>query len=149
MLHVRRSILVPLVSLALCSAAGALAGCAENRESVRDAPRPVPAASASSERLVNHHSVPRSGALQLHRAWHIPMEHNVTGAPLCDGGVIYAGDWGGNVFAVEAATGRYKRVIGNSLRSRKHRRQVTEAAIAANALNRMLELGRPRSVRIS
>ena len=34
------------------------------------------------------------------------MEHNVTGAPLCDGGVLYAGDWGGNVFAVEAATGR-------------------------------------------
>jgi hypothetical protein len=50
---------------------------------------------------------------------------------------------------VEAAIGRYKRVIGGSLRSRTHRRQATEAAIAANALNRMLELGRPESVRIA
>jgi hypothetical protein len=50
---------------------------------------------------------------------------------------------------VEAAIGRYKRVIGDSLRSRTHRRQATEAAIAANALNRMLELGRPKSVRIA
>jgi hypothetical protein len=50
---------------------------------------------------------------------------------------------------VEAAIGRYKRVIGDSLRSRTHRRQATEAAIAAHALNRMLELGRPKSVRIA
>ena len=48
----------------------------------------------------------------------------------------------------EAAIGRYKQVIGDVLRSRTHRRQVTEAAIAVNALNRMLEFGRPRSVRI-
>jgi hypothetical protein len=50
---------------------------------------------------------------------------------------------------VEAAIGRYKGVIGDTLRSRTHRRQATEAAVAANALNRMLELGRPRSVRIA
>ena len=49
---------------------------------------------------------------------------------------------------VEAAIGRYKRVIGDALRSRTQRRQATEAAIAANALNRMLELGCPKSVRI-
>jgi len=49
----------------------------------------------------------------------------------------------------DGAISRYKRVIGDSLRSRTHRRQVTEAAIAANALNRMLELGRPKSVRIA
>jgi uncharacterized membrane protein YbhN (UPF0104 family) len=49
---------------------------------------------------------------------------------------------------VEAAIGRYKRVIGDALRSRTPRRQATEAAIAANALNRMLEFGRPVSVRI-
>ena len=42
---------------------------------------------------------------------------------------------------VEAAIGRYKRVIGEALRSRTQRRQATEAAIAANALNRMLESG--------
>ena len=39
--------------------------------------------------------------------------------------------------------------IGNGLRSRTHRRQVTEAAIAVNALNRMLEFGRPKSIRIA
>ena len=50
---------------------------------------------------------------------------------------------------VEAAIGRYKRVVGDALRSRKHRRQATEAAIAVNALNRMLEFGRPKSVRIA
>src|SRR3954454_11991480 len=50
---------------------------------------------------------------------------------------------------VEAAIGRYKRVIGDSLRSRTHRRQATEAAIVVDALNRMLELGRPKSVRIA
>ena len=50
---------------------------------------------------------------------------------------------------VEAAIGRYKRVIGDTLRSRTHRRQATEVAIAANALNRMLEFGRPKSVRIA
>jgi Transposase DDE domain len=49
---------------------------------------------------------------------------------------------------VEAAIGRYKRVIGDALRSRTQRRQATEVAIAANALNRMLEFGPPTSVRI-
>src|SRR5205823_1642725 len=50
---------------------------------------------------------------------------------------------------VEATIGRYKRVIGDALRSRTHRRQATEVAVVANALNRMLEFGRPRSVRIA
>ena len=49
---------------------------------------------------------------------------------------------------VEAAIGRYKRVIGDFLRSRTHHRQVTEAAIATNALDRMLQFERPKSVRI-
>ena len=48
----------------------------------------------------------------------------------------------------EAAMSRYKRVIGDTLRSRTDRRRATEVAIAAHALNRMLELGRPESVRI-
>ena len=50
---------------------------------------------------------------------------------------------------VEAALSRYKRVIGDGLRSRTDRRQATEVAIAVRALNRMLELGRPESVRIA
>jgi hypothetical protein len=49
----------------------------------------------------------------------------------------------------EAAISRYKRVIGDTLRSRTDPGQVTEVAIAVLALNRMLELGRPKSVRIA
>ena len=49
----------------------------------------------------------------------------------------------------EAAISRYKRVIGDALRSRTDRRQATEVAIAVRALNRMLELGRPEYVRIA
>ena len=44
---------------------------------------------------------------------------------------------------VEAAICRYKRVIGDGLRSHKDGRQATEVAIAVHVLNRMLELGRP------
>jgi Integrase core domain len=50
---------------------------------------------------------------------------------------------------VEAAISRLKRVIGDALRSRTARRRATEVAIAVHALNRMLELGRPKSVRIA
>jgi hypothetical protein len=50
---------------------------------------------------------------------------------------------------VEAAISRLKRVMGNGLRARTDRRRRTEVAIAVYALNRMLELGRPRSVRIA
>ena len=46
---------------------------------------------------------------------------------------------------VEADIGRYKRVIGDALRSRTGGRQTTEVAIAAASLNRMLELGPGRS----
>jgi hypothetical protein len=48
---------------------------------------------------------------------------------------------------VESAIGRFKRVIGDTLRSRTDRRRATEIAIAVSALNRMLELGRPKSIR--
>ena len=50
---------------------------------------------------------------------------------------------------VEADISRWKRVIGDGLRSRTDGRQATEVAIAANALNRMLDLGRPEYVRIA
>ena len=48
---------------------------------------------------------------------------------------------------VESAIGRFKRVIGDALRSRTDRRRANEVAIAVHALNRMLELGRPKFVR--
>ena len=49
----------------------------------------------------------------------------------------------------EAAIGRFKQVIGDGLRSRTDRRRATEVGVAVHALNRMLELGRPISVRIA
>jgi len=48
---------------------------------------------------------------------------------------------------VEADISRFKRVIGDGLRLRIEQRRATEIAIAVNALNRMLELGRPDYVR--
>jgi hypothetical protein len=48
----------------------------------------------------------------------------------------------------EAAVSRYKRVIGDALRSRADPGRATEVAIAVRALNRM-ELGRPESVRVA
>jgi IS5 family transposase len=50
---------------------------------------------------------------------------------------------------VEATIGRYKRVIGDALRSRTDQTEATEVAIAAAALNRMLAFGRPNYVRIA
>jgi hypothetical protein len=47
------------------------------------------------------------------------------------------------------AIGRYKRVIGDALRSRTDQTEATEVAIAAAALNRMLAFGHPNYVRIS
>jgi len=49
----------------------------------------------------------------------------------------------------EAAIGRFKQVIGDGLRSRTDRHRATEVGVAVHALNRMLELGRPISVRIA
>ena len=48
---------------------------------------------------------------------------------------------------VEAAIGRYKRVIGDALRSRTDETEATEVAIAAQVLNQMLGFGRPKYVR--
>ena len=49
----------------------------------------------------------------------------------------------------EAATSRYKRVIGDGLRSHTDGRQATGVGIAVHVLNRMLELGCPNYVRIA
>ncbi len=49
----------------------------------------------------------------------------------------------------EAAIGRFKQVIGDGLRARTDQRRATEVDVAVHALNRMLELGRPESVRIA
>jgi hypothetical protein len=49
---------------------------------------------------------------------------------------------------VEADISRWKRVIGDGLRSQTDVRQATEVAIAVGVLNRILDLGRPEYVRI-
>ena len=48
----------------------------------------------------------------------------------------------------EAAIGRYKRVIGDALHSRTDARRAAEVSIAVRVLNCMLDLGRPKSIRI-
>ena len=50
---------------------------------------------------------------------------------------------------VEADISRWKRVIGDGLRFQTDGRQASEVALAADVLNRMLELGRPEYVRIT
>ena len=49
----------------------------------------------------------------------------------------------------EATIGRFKRVIGDGLHSRTDQRQATEMNVGVAVLNRMRELGRPKSVRIA
>src|SRR5215212_2934012 len=49
----------------------------------------------------------------------------------------------------EATIGRYKRVIGDGLRSHTDQRRATEADVAVQVLNRMLALGRTTYVRIT
>jgi hypothetical protein len=49
---------------------------------------------------------------------------------------------------VEADIPRWKRVVGDGLRFRTDGRQATEVALAADVLNRMLDLGRPEYVRV-
>jgi hypothetical protein len=50
---------------------------------------------------------------------------------------------------VEGTIGRYKQAIGDGLRFRKDKRRTTEVAVAVHVMNRMLELGRPISVRLA
>jgi hypothetical protein len=50
---------------------------------------------------------------------------------------------------VEASISRYKRVIGDALKSREDARRVTEVAIAIKSLNRMRRLGQANFVRVA
>jgi len=49
----------------------------------------------------------------------------------------------------ETGMSRFKQVIGDGLHSHTDERQATEVEVAVHVLNRMLELGRPNSVRIA
>jgi hypothetical protein len=48
---------------------------------------------------------------------------------------------------IETTMGRYKALIGPRLRARGFAAQQTEVAIGVTVLNRMLAVGRPKSVR--
>ena len=50
---------------------------------------------------------------------------------------------------VEGQFARWKQVIGDGLRFHSDEARATEVAIAAQVLNRMLDLGRPNSVRVA
>ena len=50
---------------------------------------------------------------------------------------------------VEGQFARWKQVIGDGLRFHSDQARATEVAIAAQVLNRMLDLGRPDSVRVA
>jgi hypothetical protein len=50
---------------------------------------------------------------------------------------------------VETAISRYKRVIGDALKSRHDARRATEVAIAIKSLNRMNQLGRAKFARMA
>lgn len=50
---------------------------------------------------------------------------------------------------MEADISRWKRVIGQGLRFQTDERQAIEVVIAADVLNRMLDLGRSEYVRIA
>jgi len=49
----------------------------------------------------------------------------------------------------EGAMSRYKRIIGDTLRSHSRPAQKVETRIAVTVLNRMFDLGRPESVRVA
>jgi 6,7-dimethyl-8-ribityllumazine synthase len=61
------------------------------------------------------------------------------------------GGWSGYTkpTRIEVVISRFKQVIRDRLRSRTDERRATGVAIAVHALNRMLEPGRPISVRIA
>jgi len=59
------------------------------------------------------------------------------------------GVWVQHTRRVEANIGRFKQVIGDGLRCRTDQRRAVEVDVAVHPLNRMLELGRPISVRIA
>ena len=69
------------------------------------------------------------------------VEHGRTAWQAASGGTERA--------RAETAMSRFKRVIGVGLRSHPDERRATEVEVAVHVLNRMLDLGRPNSVRIA
>ena len=94
---------------------------------------------------------PRSGAVPSADAETAPTRRDVHVRCIAERGRMgwqKASGYGWRAL-VEADISRWKRVIGGGLRFQTDGRQATEVAIAADALNRMLGLGRPEYVRIA
>ena len=94
---------------------------------------------------------PRSGAVPSDTAETAPTQRDAHLRCLAERGRTgwqKASDYNWRAL-VEADIARWKRVIGDGLRSQRDGRQATEVAIAADALNRMLDLGRPEYVRVA
>jgi hypothetical protein len=92
---------------------------------------------------------PRSGAVPSATAATAPTQRDRHIAAIAERGRLgwpKASGYNGRAL-IEADISRWKRVIGDALRSHTDGRQATEVAIAADVLNRMLELGRPEYVR--
>jgi len=94
---------------------------------------------------------PRSGAVPSKTAETAPTQHDRHLQLIAEKGRMgwqKASGYNRRALA-EATIGRFKRVIGDGLRARTDQRQTTEIIVAVAVLNRMLELGRPKSVRIT
>jgi IS5 family transposase len=94
---------------------------------------------------------PRAGAVASASAETAPTQRDCHLRMIGERGrMVWQKASGYNMWAkVEASIGRYKRVIGDALRSRTDRTEATEVAIAAAAPNRMLAFGPPMYVRIA
>ncbi len=94
---------------------------------------------------------PRSTAVPSETAETAPTQRDRHLQSICEHGrVAWQKASGGTKRARgKAAIGRFKQVIGDGLRSRTDERRATEVNVAVHVLNRMLDLGRPISVRIA
>jgi hypothetical protein len=94
---------------------------------------------------------PRSSAVPSEAAGTAPTRHDAHPRCIAERGCLGWQRASGYKWRalVEAEIARWKRVIGDGLRSRTDGRQATEVATAAGVLNRMLDFGRPEYVRIA
>jgi hypothetical protein len=94
---------------------------------------------------------PRSGAVPSDTAEAAPTQRDLHLRCIAERGRMGWQEASGYNFRalVESDIARWKRVIGDGLRSRTDGRRETEVAIATDALNRMLELGRPKYIRVA
>jgi len=94
---------------------------------------------------------PRSNAVPSQTAETAPTQRDRHLQHIAEHGRMAWQKASGYIRRARAETGisRFKQVIGDSLRSHTDERRATEVGVAVHVLNRMLDLGRPNSVRIA